>query len=112
MNIIILPSFKRQLKPYLKKHQDLKEELIFCLENFDKKNAVFLGSNVYKIRLKIKNLNKGKNKSFRVLILLIESADQLIPISIFFKGDKENLSKKEINDSLEKALGELSLRDV
>lgn len=112
MKIIILPSFKRQLKSYVKKHQSLKEELVSCLENFDKKNAVFLGSGAYKLQLKVKNLNKGKNKSFRVLVLLIERENQLVPISIFFKGDKENLSRKEINDSLENALIELNLQDV
>ena len=112
MNIIILPSFKRQLKFYLKKYSSLKEELILSLENFDKRKAVFLGRDVYKLRLKTKNLNKGKSNSFRVLVLLIEQDDQLVPISIFFKGDKENLSKKEINDYLEMALNELRMRDL
>ncbi len=111
MEIIILASFKRQIKPYIKKHKNLKEELIFCLENFNKKNAVSLGKSIYKINLKIKNINKGKNKSFRVIILLQELDNILIPISIFFKGDKENLSRKEINNSLNMALNELRMQD-
>ena len=112
MQIIILASFKRQLKPYIKKHKDLKEELIFSLDNFSKKNSISLGKGIYKIRFKIKNISRGKNKSFRVIVLLRELNKQLIPMVIFFKGDKESLSKKEINNSLETVLYELLMQDL
>lgn len=105
--IIILPYFKKQLKAYIKKYKFLKEFIIKELECFNKDSQINLGSNIYKIRVKSQDIKKGKSKSFRLIILLIEKDGYIVPISAYYKGDKENISKKEINEHLEAILFEL-----
>ena len=92
--IIILPHFRRQLKPYLKKHRRLKEDVIFILENFNEKHHIHLGNNIFKIRLKARDIPKGKNKSFRLILLLTKTEKFLVPLVIYFKGDQEDITKK------------------
>jgi len=108
---IILPHFKRQLKRYTKKYRHLKEAVISILENFDKRQHVHIGSNVYKVRLHTKDIPRGKSKSFRLLILVIETEGYLVPICVYFKGDQEDVTKKEISDHLEMILFELRVEN-
>lgn len=109
---IVLGHFKRQLKPYLKKHRDLKDAVIKTLEHFDPRQHDRLGGSVYKIRLKIASLPKGKSKSFRLVILIMESEGFLVPLAIYFKSDRDSMSKKEINDHLQQILLELRTRVI
>lgn len=105
--IIALPHFRKQLKKIAKKYRYLKQAIIKTLENFNKKQGAHIGKNVYKIRLKSKDISRGKSKSFRLIVLIIEVKKYLVPITIYFKGDKANISKKEINYHLELILPEL-----
>lgn len=88
--------FKKQIKFYLKKHRNLLDELIKVLKDFQKENCVALGSNTYKIRLKTRDLSKGKSHSFRLVVLLIEVEKMITPLVVYFKGKKSNITKKEI----------------
>ena len=96
MNHLISNYFKQQTKLYFKKHKNLIDDVISLLENFDKKNSISLGANTYKIRLKSSNINKGKSASFRLIVLILEINNIISPVALYFKGDKENISKKEI----------------
>ncbi len=104
---IVLAYFKRQLKQYVKKHRDLKDAVIGALTNFDKRQNVNLGGNIYKVRVKIESLPKGKSKSFRLIVLVLETESFLVPITVYFKSEESSLSKKEINDHLQNVLFEL-----
>ena len=106
---IVLKYFKRQLKTYVKKQRDLKDSVIVALTKFDERQNDNLGGGIYKVRLKIKSLPKGKSKSFRLIVLVLESESYLVPIAIYFKSDKDSLSKKEINDHLQSVLFELRI---
>ncbi len=104
---VILPHFKRQLKPLLKKHRDLKASVIELLQHFDVRQHDALGSSVYKIRLNTRSLSRGKSKSFRLIILVMEVEHRLVPITIYAKSDVNTLLQKEINDHLYAILSEL-----
>jgi len=105
--IVILPHFYKQLKRYSKKYRHLKNSITKTLESFNKKQHISLGKNVYKIRLKTKDVSKGKSKSFRLIVLLIEVENYLVPITLYFKGNQASITKKETNRHLEIILGEL-----
>ena len=107
---IILLHFKRQLKLHTKKYRHLKKAVIKELEQFQKSKHTSLGGNIYKIRIKSKDIPKGKSKSFRLLILVMELEKYLVPITIYFKGDQEEITKKEINNHLETIVLELQLQ--
>src|SRR3989338_2824076 len=108
--IFILPHFHRQLKRYSKKYFNLKHNLIAALLQFDKRQSIPLGSDVYKIRLKSSDLPRGKSNSFRLIILLVEVDKLLAPVTLYFKGDKINITKKELNQHLEIILFELGTK--
>lgn len=103
----ISPHFKKQLKPYCKKHPSLKDDLINTLENFSKIQAVTLGRGVYKLRLKSSDIKRSKSKSFRLIIFVLEMEKLTIPIAIYFKGEQQDISVKEINYHLAIILEEL-----
>lgn len=108
---ILLPKcFKKQLKKYIKKFPNLTQDLIWNLENFSKEKSTSLWSLNYKIRLKSSNLNKWDNKSFRIIIHLHIENWILLPVSIYLKSEKENISKKEINKFLKEVLNELNAK--
>lgn len=88
--------FLNQLKSLIKKYRHLKNDLILALKSFDKKSAISLGHNIYKIRVKSSDVKKGKSKSFRLIIFIWETKNTLAPVTIYFKSDKENISKKEL----------------
>ena len=107
---IILPHFQRQLKPYTKKYRNLKEAVIKELEQFLKNKHTPLGGNIYKMRIKSKDLPRGKSKSFRLIVLVVELDKYLVPLTVYFKGGQEDITKKEINNHLETILLELQLQ--
>ncbi len=95
-NFYLSKYFIGQLKPLTKKYRHLKNDLISVLENFNKETSIDLGNSLYKIRIKSSDIRKGKNKSFRLIIFVWQDKNTLVPIVIYFKGDKENISKKEL----------------
>ena len=108
--IVVLPHFHRQLKVYTKKYYNLKSDLIAALRQFDKRQAISLGSGVYKIRLKSRDLPRGKSHAFRLIILLVEKDGLLAPVTVYFKSQKSNITKKELNQHLEVIFFELGVK--
>lgn len=88
--------FKKQVKPYIKKYRKLLRDIIATLKNFEKRNAISLGANTYKVRVKASDIPKGKSRSFRLIILLIEKDTLLIPVALYFKGSMASISRMEI----------------
>lgn len=98
---IVLPHFKKQLKPLCKKHRHFKNEVIAELKKFNPANHQPLGHNVYKIRIASKDISRGKGRSFRLVVFVIERKQYILPIAVYYKRDKQNMSLREINDHLE-----------
>ncbi|MEK7615621.1 MAG: hypothetical protein AAB420_00260 [Patescibacteria group bacterium] len=103
-----LPHFGRQLKQLSKKYVHLQEVITKALHRFRKDQTVSLGDNLYKLRLASKkDIPRGKNKSFRLVLLVLETKSALVPVTIYFKGDRRDMSVRELNDHLEVILTEL-----
>ncbi|GEM_PF-589278 len=109
---IILPYFLRHAKRYTKKYPHLRSALLRALSDFDPRLHVHLGPGVYKIRLRTPDIRKGKSGSLRLIVLLIESQHHLVPVCLYFKGDREDIPLKELNDHLESILFELRKQDI
>jgi len=103
--IFISKHFKKQLKPLLKKDQNLKNVLKNELKLFDKKKCIPIGSGVFKFRLKKNGL--GKSSGYRIYVFIIEFEGILTPVSIYSKSDQSNISKLELAKDLEKIKEEL-----
>lgn len=106
---LVAPHFKKQLKQLSKKYRNLKDEVILTLKSFEKIKEQSLGNNLYKIRVRSKDIKRGKNKSFRLIVYIVEVQNYIIPITIYYKGDKTGVTTKEINDHLEVILLEVRL---
>lgn len=100
--------FTQQLKPYLKKHHRLRDDLVIYLKNFTTLNTAKLGQKLYKIRFSPSSFHRGKSKAFRIIILLLETKNTIIPITLYFKSVRETMNRQEIKHHLRIVLGELN----
>lgn len=106
---IISPYFKRRLKRYDKKYRHLKDAVSNTLDDFNKKTYKSLGANLYKVEIRVKDIPKGKRKSFRLIVLVVELEKYVVPITLYFKSDKKDINRKELKDHLKVILLELRL---
>jgi mRNA-degrading endonuclease RelE of RelBE toxin-antitoxin system len=94
--LVLTNHFIKQLKPYLKKHRSLKSDLQETLETFSPQSYPLIAKSTYKIRLRTKDLPRGKSKSFRLIVLFLQTGNLIVPLTIYFKGDKANISSHEL----------------
>ncbi len=109
--IVFLPYFKRQLKPLVKKHRGLKNSVIEAVDAFDPSRHAHLGSDVYKVRIGTPSLRRGKGESFRLILLVVEVDGLLVPVTIYFKGERQTLTQKELDDHIQHVTLELKNRE-
>lgn len=105
---VITDYFKKQLRPYQKKYRQILSDIIFALENFDERQTVSLGANVYKLRLRVTGLARGKSGSFRMLVLVVMPEDRLVPVTLYSKNDRATITYGEIAEHLEAVQNELT----
>lgn len=115
--VVITSHFIKQLKPLVRKFRHLTSDVEKTLQRFDKSLGTPIGNYTYKrslqgrrpykIRLKSSDLKRGKSKSFRLIVFVVEYANILTPVVIYFKGERENVSKQEISYHLSKVIQEL-----
>ena len=85
----------------------LHDAVARALDSFQKPRGIYLGKGLYKFRVASKDIHRGKSKSFRLIVLLLETESSLVPITLYFKGDRQDMAKQEINEHLEIVLLEL-----
>jgi mRNA-degrading endonuclease RelE of RelBE toxin-antitoxin system len=107
VQFVLSDYFLRQLRKLQKRYRHIKNDIIFTLRDFDQRQCFPLGGNLYKLRCKSSDIKRGKNKSFRLIVFIYRSKDMLVPIVVYFKGDKKGMSKREILYHLGRVLTEL-----
>jgi len=88
--------FKKQVRKYSKKYRGIKQDVSDSLIGFEKNRAESIGASMYKVRVKSRDMPKGKSHAFRMIILVYEFKTFITPVVIYFKGDKENIDKEEL----------------
>ncbi|MBW8050043.1 MAG: hypothetical protein FVQ77_06830 [Cytophagales bacterium] len=101
-NIIYSPEFSKQLKKLAKKYHSLKEDVKEFKKQLLKNptSGIHLGNNVYKNRLAIASKGKGKSGGARVIIFVVTIDKEIYLLTIYDKGEKDSISKKEIQKLL------------
>lgn len=98
--IELTDNFKKEAKKLIKKYPSLRTEIAelgeLLLEN--PTLGTPLGDDIYKIRLAIASKNKGKSGGARVISFVKIINETVFLISIYSKGDIDNLSDKEIKE--------------
>jgi mRNA-degrading endonuclease RelE of RelBE toxin-antitoxin system len=105
-NVFISKYFIKKLKPLVKKYPSLRSSISKELDNFVSKSAIDLGDEIYKLKIGTKDLPKGKNKSFRLIVYYLKMENVLLPLTIYFKSYKVNILDREIDKALEEVLFE------
>lgn len=102
IDVALSPNFQKEAKRLVKKYPSLKLELAALYVALQSKpdTGIHLGNGIYKIRLGIVSKAKGKSGGGRVMSYYkIENATVLL-FSIYSKGEKDNITDKEIADLL------------
>jgi mRNA-degrading endonuclease RelE of RelBE toxin-antitoxin system len=103
-SVELTDHFKKEAKKLNKKYRSLKEELE-TLGNVlaeNPKTGTPLGYDVYKIRLAIASKGKGKSGGARIITFVKIVQEKVYLVSIYDKGNLDNLTKDEIIELLKK----------
>lgn len=98
--------FKKEAKRLVKKYSSLKLELegVFAQLEENPKIGTSLGNDVYKLRLAIASKNKGKSGGARIIYYIEVEKIVVLLLSIYNKGEKDNISDAEIIEILKENL--------
>ncbi len=98
-NIYTTDFFDKELKKLSKRYPSVKNDykaLVNSLKE-EPKQGQALGKDCYKIRMAISSKGKGKSGGSRVISCVKIIAESVFLLSIFDKGDKGNISDKELD---------------
>ncbi len=97
-SIELSSNFKKEAKRLIKKYPSLKAELAQLFAELENNPTLGtpLGNDIYKIRLSILSKNKGKSGGARVMSFVKVTETSVLLFSIYSKGEKNNISDKEI----------------
>jgi mRNA-degrading endonuclease RelE of RelBE toxin-antitoxin system len=102
MSYSIIPThrFERELKRLSKKFSSLKNEFAGLIADITANPEIgtFIGNNCYKIRLAIGSKGKGKSGGARVITYLYIETETVYLLTIYDKGEKEDLKPNELKD--------------
>ncbi len=105
MSYSIIPThrFEKELKRLTKKFPSLKNEFAVLIARIteDPESGTLIGNNCYKIRLAIGSKGKGKSVGARVITYLYIETETVYLLTIYDKGEKEDLKPNELKDMIE-----------
>ena len=105
-------TFQRSLKSLKKKHPRVKDDLLHTIKALEKDPTIgdpIPGWNkeIWKVRSASSNVKKGKRGGFRSIYLWKDGENSVYLLVAYFKGNKADISKKEIENILKKLTQEL-----
>lgn len=102
--IELTEHFKKEARKLIKKYRSLKTELEALGEQLAKKptTGTPLGHDVYKVRLAIGSKGKDKSGGARIITFLKVVEEKVYLVSIYDKGQIDNLTKAQIMELLKK----------
>lgn len=101
-NVELSSNFKKEAKRLVKKYPSLKLELAELFSQLEQNptTGISLGNDVYKIRLAVASKNSGKSGGVRIISFVKIINTTVLLFSIYNKGEKDSISKKEIEQLL------------
>ena len=114
---IYLPqTFQRSVKLLKKKFPHIKDDLSRLFHNLQEDPQIgdpISGwkRKIWKIRAASRDLRRGKSGAFRVIYAWTSGKRVVYPLFVYFKGERENVTKIEIDTLLKKLLSEIEEPD-
>ena len=95
-------SFKRHLKPLLKRYASILQDLVALREELNSNPQVGepLGRDCYKVQMSIGAKNTGKSGGARVITCVKIVNEQIFLLTIYDKSEQDSISDKERDDLL------------
>jgi mRNA-degrading endonuclease RelE of RelBE toxin-antitoxin system len=102
-SIISTHRFSKELKRLVKKFPSLKSEFGDLINKINQEPKIgnFIGNNCYKIRLAITSKRKGKSGGARIITYLHLNSETAYLLTIYDKGEKEDLKPNEIGEMID-----------
>jgi mRNA-degrading endonuclease RelE of RelBE toxin-antitoxin system len=96
--IIPTPEFVKNLKTLKKRYKNIKNDILELSEQLSENPTIGteLGNNIYKIRVKNSDIQKGKSGGYRVITYCINQLQEVQLITIYSKSDKEDIPINEL----------------
>ena len=100
--IELTDNFKKEAKILIKKYASLRVEIAELGKALAENPTLgtSLGNDVYKIRIAISSKNKGKSGGARIISFVKIIDKTVYLLSIYNKGDRDNISNKEVKELL------------
>jgi len=108
MNIRFTKYFQKQVKKIAKSFPSVESDLEdgFC-GFFEDHSVVNLGKNIFKLRVRNSDLHCGKSGGYRLIVYFSSKKKVLLPLLLFSKRKKQNVSFDLIEKSLEMVIAEI-----
>jgi len=93
-----IPNFYKKIKKLSKKNKNLVkdiQELVKVLEK-DPTTGIFLGNDIYKIRVANSSKNIGKRGGFRVITYYIDENNVVYLVEIYEKNSIDNIPIEQL----------------
>lgn len=87
--IKVTKHFEREARPLIKKYASLKKDLENLIGELEEnpEMGIYLGNNLFKIRIAISSKGRGKSGGARVISLLIKKEESVYLVSIYDKAE-------------------------
>ncbi|MBN1494111.1 hypothetical protein JW911_00020 [Candidatus Peregrinibacteria bacterium] len=89
MKILLTKYFVNHCSRLKRKLPNLIKDLVEELKRFNEKTAISIGKSVYKIRIKSRDLNKGKSKGLRCYVYFYRKAESIAPFCLYLKSEHD-----------------------
>ena len=111
--IYLTETFQKSVKVLKKKYRKVKDDMAGTIEALEEDPTIgdpISGWNkeIWKVRAASSDVKKGKRGGFRLIYLWKSGEVTVYLLAAYFKGDKQDVSKKEIEKTLKKLNQELA----
>ncbi len=100
--------YKKSFKKLSKSYKNIDLDIKYFLESINTKDdlGIELKSNVFKVRIKNSDKNKGKSAGYRLISYLALVENELHLLYIYDKSKLVNLTEKEVDELITKQIDE------
>ena len=108
MNLEIVEQelYRKALKRLAKQYRNVEKDIDLFLDSIRSKEdlGVELKANVYKVRIKNRDKNKGKSAGYRLITYLKIVENELHLLYLYDKSRLTNVTEKEIDETILKQI--------
>jgi mRNA-degrading endonuclease RelE of RelBE toxin-antitoxin system len=102
--IKVTPDFERSTKRIAKKYKSIYKDILHLIDQLEQNPqlGVFLGNNLYKIRIKVTSLGRGKSGGGRVITYVKVIESTVVLVEVYLKSEADAIDELIIIERLKK----------